>query len=515
MKIGIYLNYGPNTKLMTEGLGRYLGELVHGFIDNDNEVLIVCPKWLKKSLKQLFDDLGVDIDRINIISTKHIPVAWKIMSLLTEKKAKRERFGKIKSLVKGIVVSELSSAVKAKSVLDVIMLVLKTLLYLVLGACVLPLVIMTGIVFFLMACVKKFVKKMVKKVRPHIDTFALLNVMLKSVAEELVTIANKQNNVDIWYVPALFWPEVNRIKKTTVINIPDIETEQFSTGFAAYIGSSYQTNMLRETISGGKYFITYCEYIKSSMVEEQMAGMDKQAFAIRHINNDMSKYITIDSDVAKQMCSKRDLTTEFAKNVVDGICNVKISSMRYIFFASQVRANKNMLTLLRAFNELVHKRFFRLKIVLTGKIYDNKEINEYIENNELYNDVIVCNNVSSQQLAALYKCASIVVNPTLYEGGFPFTFGEGMSVGTPSIMSDIPQVADVFKPAGLETALFEPYDYLALADKIEWALDNIDYLYNLELPLYNELKRRTPEVVAREYEDVFRQIIEIAKKDAS
>ena len=123
-------------------------------------------------------------------------------------------------------------------------------------------------------------------------------------------------------------------------------------------------------------------------------------------------------------------------------------------------------------------------------------------------DVIALHGVDVQGLAALYRCAELVVNPTLYEGGFPFTFAEGMSVGTPSVMSDIPQVRDVIEPYGLEDEmLFDPNDVQAIADKIEYGLMHKAELYQKELPVFNAMACRTENVVAQEYLESFQTII--------
>ena len=132
---------------------------------------------------------------------------------------------------------------------------------------------------------------------------------------------------------------------------------------------------------------------------------------------------------------------------------------------------------------------------------------KYIDDHDLREEVLICHGVSMQQLAALYCCAKLVVNPTLYEGGFPFTFGEGMSVGTPSIMSDIPQVRRVLEPAELEEIMFNPRNYLAIAEKMDWALDNLDYLTEKEKTLYNQMAKRKDNIVAEEYIKAFEQFV--------
>ena len=82
-----------------------------------------------------------------------------------------------------------------------------------------------------------------------------------------------------------------------------------------------------------------------------------------------------------------------------------------------------------------------------------------------------------------------------------------MSVGTPSIMSRIPQTQEVLEPAGLDEIMFDPYDWQDIANKIEYWLPRKDELYQKELPLYQKLAKRTPEVVASEYVEAFEKFM--------
>ena len=60
MNIGIYLAYAPNATLSTEGLGRYLGGLLKGFISEGNDVTVVMPKWLTETMQELLEEFDID-----------------------------------------------------------------------------------------------------------------------------------------------------------------------------------------------------------------------------------------------------------------------------------------------------------------------------------------------------------------------------------------------------------------------------------------------------------------------
>ena len=109
-------------------------------------------------------------------------------------------------------------------------------------------------------------------------------------------------------------------------------------------------------------------------------------------------------------------------------------------------------------------------------------------------------NVSSKVLAALNAHAICSVNPTLFEGGFPFTFMEAYTVGTPSIMGDIPMTKELIYDEKLQkTMLFDPYSVTDMVEKIEWGIKNKDKLFSMQNELYNQFKQRTWEDCAADY----------------
>ncbi len=516
MKFGIFINYAPNTEMRKEGLGRYLGGLINGFIDSSHEVTVVCPIWSVDNIKQLLSDFGKKDTDYTISTYKRAPVALGLYKILKRiGKPKKRKESRLKRLFKKSIRKEIRKLAKQDNIFIFVMEVF------LLGIVSIPVMILLFFVRIL-GKILKVIRSVIK-----IDLGAKFTEVVSSianlVAEEVMQYSAKKlvnminynvEKQDIWYVPALFWPQVNDIKdQKVVINVPDLVTENFASSFSDY-NDPKQTELCRKTIQNGKYFITYCEYIGEELLEREFGIESSRWKSIYHANHDLSKYIDIPKDVEKQMNVNFSLTNVFAKFIVATlktsspfVAGEHLAEADYIFYSSQWRPNKNMLNLIKAHEYLIRRKFRHEKLVLTGNIYNSEEIEQYIEDHGLREEVLVCHGVSMQQLASLYCRAKLVVNPTLYEGGFPFTFGEGMSVGTPSIMSDIPQVRRILEKAGLDEIMFNPRDYLAIADKMEWALDNLDYLERIEQPLYEQMALRTDDIVAKEYIDAFEQFV--------
>ena len=170
---------------------------------------------------------------------------------------------------------------------------------------------------------------------------------------------------------------------------------------------------------------------------------------------------------------------------------------------------QNILNLVKAFEYILRQKSIQLKLILTCNINSDADLKNYVYNHRLQYDVLSFSSVTAQQLAALYMCAQIVVNPTLYEGGFSFTFSEAVSVGTPSIMGNIPQNYEELKEYNLDEYFFDPYDYLDIAEKIVKSLENRDGLIAREKEVYEVMRRRSWKCVCEEYIDAFHYFAQV------
>jgi glycosyltransferase involved in cell wall biosynthesis len=115
--------------------------------------------------------------------------------------------------------------------------------------------------------------------------------------------------------------------------------------------------------------------------------------------------------------------------------------------------------------------------------------------------------LSTQELAAFYRMAALAVNPSLFEGGLPFTFSESLSVGTPIVMARIPVTVDAIHDSELrERMLFDPYDWKDIAARIEWALGNRDELARRQSAYFES------EIATRSWDDVLGDYVEILRR---
>jgi glycosyltransferase involved in cell wall biosynthesis len=143
----------------------------------------------------------------------------------------------------------------------------------------------------------------------------------------------------------------------------------------------------------------------------------------------------------------------------------------YIYYPTQIRPYKNILTLLKVVKILLNNNI-HVQLVLTGNPNDSPLLKRYIkDNDDLKEKIVLTGDVPEIDLYSLHKYALATVVPTLFEGGFPWQGLEAMLMDTPAIMSKIPVVIERLQYAGIDPdncglKLFEPEDYIKLADII-------------------------------------------------
>lgn len=541
MKIGVFLAYMPGVKLGSEGLGRYIGNLIKGFTEDQNEVSIACPKWLVESLYDLFEDFHISEDSVQVITTREMPTLWRLYMKFSEKK-EETRPGRKERVIRSF--SDLVDYLITKilRISNIVLFSLLAVLGLLVFLALLPLALVIGVLALAAWAVLKLVKKqkhtigdlfakfsnghrLYSRSRETLLEFAY-NALYRQTVGTLVRKANRKK-IDTWFVPTLFWPEAVRIKALTVFAAPDLVTMEFPFPFADAPGSLTATKRCEETVKKGEYFITYGDFIKYDVLMKRYGKGEDHVASVAHINNSSLPYVDAyyhkDNEVSRMIHCRDSFCRELLYRLPpystqkEQLTGFDFENVEYIFYASQQRPHKNIINLLKAYEYLLREKDIDFKLFLTCDLNFDPGIANYIAEHHLENYVISFQRIPVQLLSALYCCAKLIVTPTLYEGAFlSFTVGEGMSVGTPCIMGTIPQVLErIPSRYPIENILFDPHNYMDMAEKILYGMDHAEELYAEELPMYEDIASRTGAIVSRDYIrtfDHFRQVKEAEEK---
>ena len=175
------------------------------------------------------------------------------------------------------------------------------------------------------------------------------------------------------------------------------------------------------------------------------------------------------------------------------------SNTKYILCVSHLYPYKNIIRLLVAYKQVIDTIQTSAKLIIAGSrnySHYNKEIEKYIVDLNIQNNVVFLGSVSKEYLKHLYLNAYIFVFPSLFEN-FAYTLVEAMTCGTPIVCSNTTAMPETCQNAAL---YFDPYNTDEMAEKIGLIIENDllrqdmserSLIRSKELPDYKEVTLQT------------------------
>ncbi len=176
----------------------------------------------------------------------------------------------------------------------------------------------------------------------------------------------------------------------------------------------------------------------------------------------------------------------------------------FILYVGTIEPRKNILTLVRAFEELLRTTTLRPQLVVAGrKGWLTDELFAHIESSTLGDRLHMTGYVSDSDLRALYSSCRVMAFPALYEGsGLPPL--EAMACGAPVVTSDTPAISEM---VGEGARLVHPTDHQALARNLAELLDDEGARTALGAAGLNRAAGFTWEKAARDTYEVYEETI--------
>lgn len=532
---GIWIAYPPTVDLRCEGLGRHLAAFLKGAAEKrDVKFTIACPSWGQQSIKELCESEDVPGDSIKML----YPQRYNILILIYEKFLLRSKKTKRWKPFIEFFSRPYNYLLKCRTILTENIATSRNIGHFIFqGFFLLPFLIAQVIHFSFLKSYRIFhkafnhinkqlnfpIEKFLKFISKPKNSFLLVSlfaIIQKKEMELMLDLIDKAKHIKAWYSPTAFWPEFNLINAPKLMCIPDVVLAEFPIGFSNVNDERFVElfKKVEQAIYTGENFVTYSEEIKQNTVVKRYNRKAENIHVISHAPNNLNHLITIQGNslngerASSYYCQELFALALNKSNNLEYILQFKKglskdTHLKFFFYASQFRPSKNILTLLRAYKHLLNHSSIGHKLILTGNPDVCEEIKEFINFHHLEKDVLILTGLSLKELAACYKLADVVVNPSLSEGGCPFTLTEALSVKTPVIMANIPVTTEVITDPNLqELMLFDPYDWQSLADRLEWAVYNKEELLKLQLPVYEQLNLRTWRHVVDEYLSILDQL---------
>lgn len=174
----------------------------------------------------------------------------------------------------------------------------------------------------------------------------------------------------------------------------------------------------------------------------------------------------------------------------------------YILYVGSVVERKNLLTLVKAIEQLQGHLPVHLVVVGRGKAY-LKKVKQYIADHKLTNQITFLTNVPSEHLPALYRCAKAFVYPSIFEGfGIPII--EALFSRIPVITSTGSCFSEV---GGEHTYYVDPLNVEELSAAIEAVLTNGSLRMDMIVNGWNHAQQFTEEKVAANLIEFYQKLL--------
>lgn len=515
--IGFFTAYQPHVELAQEGIGRLMVYILRGMMSNGDRVTILCPTWHRSEVKKLLKEFSLE-KVVKIKSVRwHPPVMLMIydfMFWLNSRSQKEEN--------EPVVVKSFDESRPFRAFIFSLLasysfplFFIFSLFFLVWAAIIFPIWILWSLLSFLFKRTESFLESrdigflnISQKMNQYLsfvprslrsDTIALgvMTAARRIELKQMIKYVNKCN-IDLWYVPNIFWKETLKIKKKRVLVVPDIVYAEYPHLYSVDPVVGTVCSNLDWILAQKPKLVCYSNHVKNRQLIQLRDIKPRNITVIPHGVVDISEHLRmglpakeiIEIYIRRHSRSIPDISYVRDMNFAEG---------RFIIYSSQARFHKNVVGLLRVLDKLLRREHISLKLVLTCS--NLSYLKPFLEELNLTREVIFLPRVTESVLAALNHLAALHVNPTLFEGGFPFTFSEAYSVGTPSIMSSIDVTREYVDEDLAKVMLFDPYDEEDFIAKVKWGLEHRDELLALEKPLYEKFAKRTWDIVAKEYVD--------------
>lgn len=229
--------------------------------------------------------------------------------------------------------------------------------------------------------------------------------------------------------------------------------------------------------------LTFFHYPQYLTADSRRYYNDQIEAAVKQADHIMAESMTTKTDLMKMLAVPEEKITLHMLGVDERFRPIPANELaqyqhklnlpdKFILFVGTFEPRKNILGLVKAYQQIVKRRPDAPSLVLVGRrgwLFD--ETLAQIDSLNLGKRVIWREDISDEMLPVVYNLASVLVMPSFYEGfGFPAL--EAMACGTVPIVSNRSSLPEVVGDVGLQ---IEPEDTDAIAAAIEKVLTDTEW----------------------------------------
>src|SRR5215813_808563 len=176
----------------------------------------------------------------------------------------------------------------------------------------------------------------------------------------------------------------------------------------------------------------------------------------------------------------------------------------FLLFVGTLEPRKNLLTLLKAFDQILRHTSFRPQLVVAGgEGWLMDETFSFMQDSGVNEQLRLTGYLDDEELRALYSSCKVFVYPSLYEGfGLPPL--EAMACGAPVVASRIPALQETLDDAAI---LIEPLDVEGLAKAIVGLLQHDEHRREVSVAGLTRVERFSWTRTAQLTYEVYRRVL--------
>lgn len=234
------------------------------------------------------------------------------------------------------------------------------------------------------------------------------------------------------------------------------------------------------------HIVTVSEYSRARIVEKLRVSPNKVSVAYNGVGD---AFRPMDPQLVREVCAQQ---LEIRKP--------------FLLYVGNLRAHKNVATLLRAYKQC--RQFYRVEqhlvLIAGGTVEATDSLRKLAVELGIADCVHLVASIDEAVLVAAYNAADAVVIPSLEEG-FCLPIVEAMACGTPVACSNASALPEI---AGDAAAFFDPRNPANMADIIQTVLEKADLRQYMRARGFGVAARYTWAESARIHLDVYSQFID-------
>lgn len=248
----------------------------------------------------------------------------------------------------------------------------------------------------------------------------------------------------------------------------------------------------------------------SVVVLHGLSGKDIKRKKIKKITKFLQQcygVIAVSDFVKQEFLSKaKKYNSEYVYVIENPLSDLRdgvdiVLKKKFILCVSNDYKNKNLLSVVKAYNEIANE--IEHDLVIVGNIDEKGKTSKYIKKYALSHRVIVTGHMERDTLFGYYKGADLFINASIYEG-FGLTPLEAMAMGTKVVTTITPSIA-LLKNIECDGYIMNPKDYKDISETA---------LLAIKTPKNEELLNQRAQAVKSLFDPkkVFNKYIELLKK---